>query len=361
MADANFVNRADIVGGPQLTTMNNIESQEITWLWPGRVPMGRITLLVGKPGEGKSYVSLDMAARISTGTPWPDGADCPRGSVILCSAEDDPADVIRPRLDAHRADVSRIVLLSGVKRLIGDEVQEGAFTLHDVACLEEALQQVPDCRMVVIDPIGSFIGGSTDAHRDNEVRAVLTPIARLAEKYGAAVLMVAHRRKGTSASADETAMGSRAFTGIARAVWHISRDPNVKTRRLMLPGKNNLAVEGSGLAFTITGQPVGAVVWERDPVRMSADEAMADENSQASGRDETEQSAAIEWLQSELADLAEHPVKDIRAAANEAGIGWRSVQRASAKLRVCRHRETFGGRMAWRLPKPASVTSESGA
>lgn len=209
--------------GPVLVCLADVAPREIKWLWPGRVPMGRITLLVGRPGEGKSFLTTDMAARITTGTPWPDRSDCPAGSVILISAEDDPGDTIRPRLDAHYADVRKVHLLSAVRRL-GEDGQpyEVLFTLADVAALETALKTLPDCRLIVVDPIGSFLGGDTDAHLDNEVRGVLAPVAKLAERYGPAVLVVAHRRKSAGSIADDLALGSRAFTGIARAVkWKL--------------------------------------------------------------------------------------------------------------------------------------------
>jgi putative DNA primase/helicase len=298
-----------------------------------------------------------MAARISTGTPWPDGTDCPSGSVILITAEDDPGDTIRPRLDAHRADVRNVHLLSAVRR-VGEDGQphEVLFTLADVAALETALKAVPDCRLIVVDPIGSFLGGDTDAHRDNEVRSVLAPVARLAEKYGAAVLVVAHRRKGVGSIADDLALGSRAFTGIARAVWHVTRDPENKARRLLLPGKNNLAPEGNGLAFAIVGDP-GAVAWERDPVEMSADDALALENGNSGnghkpGPDPEAQNQAADWLARELADFEEHPVRELKDAAKEAGLAWRTVQKASQRLGVKVHRATFGGGCVWRLLKP---------
>ena len=141
-------------------------------------------------------------------------------------------------------------------------------TLADVDAIEAALVKLPDCKLIVVDPIGSFLGGGTDAHRDNEVRGVLAPIAKLAEKYGPAVLVVAHRRKSAGALPMTWPLGSRAFTGIARAVWHLTRDNDNKVRRLLLPGKNNLAREGDGLAFSIIGEPP-RIVWERDPVAMS--------------------------------------------------------------------------------------------
>ncbi|MCL2647108.1 MAG: AAA family ATPase [Phycisphaerales bacterium] len=341
-----------------LTCMADVEPRDIQWLWPGRVPLGRITLLVGRPGEGKSFLTTDMAAHITTGTPWPDGSDCPAGSVILVSAEDDPGDTIRPRLDAHNANVRKVHLLSAVRRGGNDgQPYEVMFTLEDVTALESALKAVPDCRLIVVDPIGSFLGGGTDAHRDNEVRAVLAPVAKLAEKYGPAVLVVAHRRKGTGSVADDLALGSRAFTGIARAVWHLTRDKENKSRRLLLPGKNNLAPEGNGLAFHIVGAPA-SVAWEHDPVDMHADDALAQENGFGEdakpGPEPDAQNQAVDWLADELTDQQEHPVKDIQDAAKEAGLAWRTVQKASKRLNVKVHRTGFGGGYVWQLTKPAS-------
>ncbi|HRQ74695.1 MAG TPA: AAA family ATPase [Phycisphaerales bacterium] len=264
--------------GPVLRCLADIEPREVQWLWPGRVPLGRITLLVGRPGEGKSFLTTDMASRVSIGRMWPDGSACPDGSVILVSAEDDPADTIRPRLDAHGADVRRLHLLTTVRKCgEGGRLVEAMFTLEDLPALEAALMRHDDCRLLIIDPIGSFLGGRTDAHRDNEVRGILAPVAQLVERYGPAVLIVAHRRKSVGAIADDLAIGSRAFTGIARAVWHLTRDPNDKNRRLLLSGKNNLAPEGTGLAFDIGGIPA-AISWESSPVTMCADDALAAES-----------------------------------------------------------------------------------
>lgn len=341
--------------GPVLICMADVEPREVRWLWPGRVPLGRITLLVGRPSEGKSFLTIDMAARVTTGRTWPDGSECPAGSVILISAEDDPNDTIRPRLDTHDADVRKVHLLSAVRRMDEDgQAFEVMFTLADVAALEAALKTCPDCRLIVVDPIGSFLGGRTDAHRDNEVRGVLAPVAKLAEKYGPAVLVVAHRRKSAGSIADDLALGSRAFTGIARAVWHLTRDSDNKARRL-LPGKNNLVPEGVGLAFSIIGTP-GVVAWERDPVDMSADDALAVENNRKEGSKPGPEPEALnqaaEWLGAELADGLEHPVKTLRAEGQAAGLSWRSVQRASAKLGVKVTRPGFGEPCVWRLPAP---------
>jgi RecA-family ATPase len=158
---------------------SDINAVDVQWLWPGRIPVGRITLLVGLPGKGKSLVTIDAAARVSTGMPWPDGSNCPRGSAILITAEDNPNDTIRPRLDAAGADVSRVGLLSMLRRRdTNGRPIETPFTLADVAELEKELLRLPDCKLVVIDPVGAFLGGGVDAHRDNEVRAVLAQSRR---------------------------------------------------------------------------------------------------------------------------------------------------------------------------------------
>lgn len=349
--DAPIVDHS-VGGGPILTCMADVEPAEIKWLWPRRMPLGRITLLVGMPGEGKSFLTTYMAAQVSTESPWPDGGDCPSGSVILICAEDDPADTIRPRLDAHYADIRRVHLLAMVRK-IGDKGQqkETMFTLADLPALEAALKMHPDCKLVVVDPIGSFLGSRTDAHRDNEVRAVLAPVAKLAEKYGVAVVVVAHRRKSPGTIADDLALGSRAFTGIARAVWHLTHDADKKSLKLLLPGKNNLAPEGGGLAFTIGGQPP-AIRWEREPVAMSADDALAAENGNAKKKPGPEPAArnqAAEWLR-DLLHSGPMAAGKIRNEAKEAGYAWRTVQRATTDLGIKPYRDQFGGAWMWKLP-----------
>ncbi|MFQ5732842.1 MAG: AAA family ATPase, partial [Planctomycetaceae bacterium] len=329
--------------GPVLRCLADIEARPINWLWPRRIPAGRITLLVGRPGEGKSFLTCDLAARISTGTPWPDGSTCSRGSVLLVTAEDDPSDTIRPRLDAHHADVRRVHILTAVRHADENgDVTEVMFTLRDVAALEAALKTLPDCRLIVIDPIGSFLGGGTDAHRDNEVRSVLAPVAQLAEKYGVAVLVVAHVRKTLAAYADDMALGSRAFTGIARAVWHLTHDREHKLRRLLLPGKCNLAAQQTGLAFTIGGDPP-SLCWEREPVDLTADDRVAEDLRPKRGPDPEAQNEAQVFLRQALAD-GPRLVKDIRSEALDAhGIGKRTLDRAKKSIGVVAYRPEIPG------------------
>lgn len=343
-----------------LTCMANVKPCSVSWLWPGRIPLGRITLLAGRPGEGKSLLTTDMAARVTTGTPWPDGSDCPQGSVILISAEDDPADTIRPRLDAHHADVRRLHLLSAVRYTNDNGQHERMFSLADVSAIEIALAGLPDCKLVVVDPVGSFLGGRTDAHRDNEVRGVLAPIAALAERYGIAVLVVAHYRKTPGNFADDAVIGSRAFTGIARAVWHLTSDTDNKARRLLLPGKNNLAHGGAGLAFSITGE-TPRIVWEPDPVETNADEALAAENrshGSKPGPESQELKRALAYLESALANGPRQSNDLLDEWQNGYRGSQRTLRRAKQILDIESYHPKVSGPWWWRLPRKDAIETD---
>lgn len=362
---------AKIIRSAVLTCTADIEAKAVDWFWPKKIPQGRITVEVGRPGEGKSLLACDFAARASTGSDWPDGSACPKGSVIIISAEDDPADTIKPRLVAAGADCSKIHLLTAVRHQVeGEQPVEVLFTLADVAALEEALTRVADCKLVVVDPIGSYLGSKTDAHRDNEVRAILAPVAELAKKYGPAVLVIAHRRKASGTNADDLALGSRAFTGIARAVWHVSGDQNDPDRHYFLPGKNNLAAKGKGLAYRISGDPPH-IEWDGSEITMSADDALAEENMKgdSSGPAPVARKAAEDWLEEFLAggavlvgDKAKPEPGSIRHESDQAGFSWRTIRRASDELGVIKERCNFTKKFQWRLQKaccPSEVSNGS--
>jgi len=339
---------------PVLLCVDDVEETAIRWLWPGRVPLGRITMLVGRPGEGKSFLTTDMAAHVTRGRCWPDGTACPEGSVLLISAEDDPADTIRPRLRAHGADLTRVHLLSTVRRPDADgRPYETMFTLADLEALESAMAARPDCRLVVIAPLGSFLGGDTDAHRDNDVRSILVPVTMLAERHAVAVLVGAHRRKSFGPSADDLALGSRAFTAVARAVWHLTRDPENKARRLLLTGKSNIAPEQTGLAFTIDAEPGGlpSIRWESGAVDMTADDAIRRENGDADDRGATAVEQAVAWLRETLAEGA-LPSADVLARARAQGIRQRTLERAKEQLGVRSRRRGGQGNALWHYELP---------
>jgi len=261
---------------PALVCLADVAPQPIRWLWPGRIALGKPTLIVGDPGLGKSFLTLWLAAQITTGREWPDDplSVAPLGDAILLNAEDDAADTIRPRLDAAAADPSRVIALQGVRRIDpkGGPPALSLFTLHrDIPMLKAAIKKRPETKLVVIDPVSAFLG-DVDSHNNSEVRALLAPLAQLAAEEGVALVIVSHLNKSGMGKAVYRTTGSLAFPAAARAVWAVTRDQEDDKRRLFLPIKNNIAEDQGGLAFRIID---GALEWEPDPVAIRADEAMA--------------------------------------------------------------------------------------
>jgi putative DNA primase/helicase len=174
--------------------------------------------------------------------------------------------------------------------------------------------------------------------------------------------MVAHRRKSMGGSADDLALGSRAFTGIARTVWHLSRDCQNKQRRLLLPGKTNVGPEGSGLAFLIGGDP-SRIEWEPDPVVMSADDALeaeCDARERKPGPDAEVRGAAESWLRTELAK-GPRLTKELTAEWMDGhGGSRRTLERAKQSLAVEAFRKEVPGPWWWRLPDKDANQQEAG-
>lgn len=264
-------------GGLNIVRVSDVPAATVQWLWPGRVALGKLTLFAGDPGLGKSFVTLDMAARVTTGCEWPDvpGVRQPVGGVVLLSAEDDPSDTIRPRLEDAGADLSRVAIVRGVRR--GD--RHDHFSLRqDMPALELAINEMPACRLVVIDPVSAYLG-DTDSHANADVRGVLGPLSELAGRCGAAIVCVTHLNKSRDGPVMYRATGSIAFVAAMRSAWLFVRDRDDVTgqRCFMLHQKSNLAKPPPGLAFALTdaerrGHPV--VGWEREPVTITAEQAM---------------------------------------------------------------------------------------
>jgi putative DNA primase/helicase len=206
---------------PIVVSLADVKPLPISWLWFNRIPLGMLTLILGDPGLGKSFLTLYMAAKISTGGAWPDSGtpenNAPQGSVVILTAEDDLAHVVRPRLDALEADVSKIHALEGVK-IRDEENHEHCeyFNLQrDLPALQQAVRDQRNTKLVIIDPLSAYLGGRIDSHKDAEVRSVLRPLVELAEKCGVAVIGVTHLNKNASGKAVYRAMGSLAFLAAA--------------------------------------------------------------------------------------------------------------------------------------------------
>jgi hypothetical protein len=338
----------------------DIVAMQVFWLWGGRVAIGKLTIVAGEPGLGKSQLMCAIAAVVTTGDQWPGGeGTAPIGSVIILSAEDDAADTIKPRLEAARADVEKIFIVSAVHQVDG-KGRRGFNIQVDLELLEEAIKRIGDVRLVVIDPVSSYLG-KVDSHRNAELRAVLEPLGEMAARLGVAIVAITHLNKAGGSSANSRFIGSIAFVAAARAAFIVARDPDDAERRLFLPTKNNLGPEGSGLGFRIgTVETPGGilapmVMWDGVPVATTASEVLAggEQASGKSARDEAE-----EFLRSILA-LGPMAVKEIMAEAEGAGLAWRTVRRAKDRLDIQKHKSGTGG-WSWSRGKVATETPEDG-
>lgn len=330
----------------KIRTFSSIDPEPLRWLWPDRIPLGKLTVIAGDPGLGKSLLTIDIAARVSTGAVFPDGSPCELGNVIFLSAEDDAADTIRPRLDAAGADVSRVHLLDAVRNVTADgKSVETSFNLErDIDALEDAIRQT-GARLIVIDPISAYLGG-TDSHNNSAVRGLLLPLAALAGKYKVAVVAVTHLRKSAGAAIHRIAE-SLAFSAAARAAWGVAPDPDEELRQLFAPIKQNLGRAG-GLAYRIEApNDIARIAWEPGAVAVDVNAVMGGFESR---EDHSERSEAGDWLKDFLAE-GPRGAADVRNQARVVGLTWITVRRAADSIGIVKRK--MGGRGAgweWALP-----------
>jgi len=331
----------------------DVEPQPVRWLWPGRFPLGKLSLIAGEPGLGKSFLTLDMAARVSRGDGWPcnESARSEPGGVVLLSAEDDISDTIVPRLIAAHADRSRIRVMRALYRSepsrgTGAEKPLPFNLLEHVPLLEKLIRRVAPCKLVIVDPVSAFLG-TTDSHNNSEVRSALAPLSSMAAHNGVAVVAVTHLNKGQG-SALNRVIGSIAFTAAARAAYVVTRDEDDPARRLMLPAKNNLSRDQDGFAYRLAGDPVAHVEWEAVPVAMSADEAVGQQR-RTRGPEPDARRDAEAWLLDFLT-LRPKPASKVFDAAKAHGHTQATTRQAEAALDIKSSKENFDGPWVWILP-----------
>lgn len=350
----------------------DVEPQPVDWLWPGWLAAGKLHLIGGAPGTGKTTVAIGLAAIVSQGGRWPDSSRAHAGSVVIWSGEDDDADTLNPRLRAAGADTSRV-------RTVGRVVDGGESypfdPSRDLDTLRDALRALPDVRLLVIDPVVSAVSG--DSHKNAEVRRGLQPLVDLAGELGCAVLGITHFSKGTSGRDPlERITGSLAFGALARVVLVTAKqdaDGDRPARRVLLRAKCNIGPDGGGFAYELLQEPLpdfpnveaSRAVWG-EAVEGTAREVLAD--AEAQGEEVEDRRDAASWLH-QLLSGGPLSAKQIKRQADEAGHAWRTVQRAMRIAGVESKRSGFGEPALWRLVNRASPStvapfaphSESGA
>jgi putative DNA primase/helicase len=357
-----------VVGGRRLEVRvaSRIAPEPVTWIWPGRLALGKLTVIAGDPGLGKSQVLISAASTISTGGQWPCGEGAsPQGSVIILSAEDGDADTTVPRLMAAGAILNRVHIVSSVCDLSG--AGRRTFNLEaDLNLLDRTIDALRDVLAVIIDPVSAYMG-KVDTHNNSEVRGVLERVAELATRKHVAVLVSTHITKSNVGRALHRFIGSIAFVAAARTAFLVAEDPDDPGRRLFLHAKNNLAPRQPGLAFRL-GQSfvvddilASSVAWESGHVGHTADEVLGARR----GEGETAKDDAVEFLRTILAggpvSVAELE-REARAACllGEQSIGQSKPFRSARKvLAVVSRKLGMAEGWVWELPKMPATAEDA--
>lgn len=325
----------------------DVKPEKVSWLWPARVPFGKLTLIEGDPGLGKSTTTTEVAARLSRGDALPGGEPTEPMTSLFVTYEDGLADTIKPRIIAAGGDDTRVYALEGAAF---DNQPEHMISIPgDVEALKKAIQ-VYDVRFVVIDPLGAAFSTDKDSHKDSDARSALAPLARMAEETNCAVVIVRHLNKSTSGRAITAGGGSIGFAGAARSVLAVHADPTNPEGRILAVVKNNLAKHAPSLAFGLedTGDGCARIVW-RGESDLSAEQLTA---SRAAQSDEEDDASEIDlWLREYLSE-GERDRKDVLRNGKEAGFVERTIDRAKRRIGVTTKMSGFGAakRSIWSMP-----------
>ena len=325
--------------GLVITRLSAVEPEPVAWIWQGYVPLGKVSMLDGLPDLGKSTIAVDLASRVTTGAGMPDGStsglDAP-AAVVLFTAEDGLADTVRPRVDAAGGDPERVHVVRAVvvANRAGKPIERWPTLADDLGALEATVLDL-GARLVIVDVLMAYLGTETNSYRDQDMRAVLSPLAAMAERVGCAVVLLRHPTKGMNPDPVLAGGGSIGIVGAARVGLLVAFDPDDQAppnerRRLLAVSKCNIAPKAPTMAYRIV-QDAGALVarisWEgttehrAEQLTASAIGKRADSNATEVARE----------LMEDLPMLA----PDAHEQCRLAGLSHEAVLRALKRLGGC--------------------------
>lgn len=316
------------------TRFSQIEPKPIRWLWKPWLARGKLAILDGDPGVGKSLLTIDLAARLSRGDVLPDGAKLDRKHITaFLAAEDDAADTLRPRAEAAGANLDRLVTVAGP--------ENGPLRIPDD--LHQISRRVgfEQADLLIIDPVVAFLPRSVAVSSDQCVREALSSLSRFAQGFDCAVLLIRHLRKASSANALHRGAGSMGFIASCRTGLLAAKDPADPARGILALTKSNLGEDPPALGYRILTNDSGlATVQWTGPAPLTAN----DLGITPASLSQLERAAT--WLMEQL-ESGPRPAADLYALAASAGIPERTLRRAGKSLGLRTERGVTAGRSGW--------------
>ena len=334
---------------------SDVEPAAVDWLWHGWLAAGKLHLIGGAPGTGKTTIATALAATVTIGGRWPDGTRAEAGDVVIWSGEDDNADTLNPRLRAAGADMRRVHVVGGV---VEDGQAYPFDPARDMDALRDALRSLPSVRLIVVDPVVSAVAG--DSHKNAEVRRGLQPLVDLAGELRCALLGVTHFSKGTSGRDPvERITGSLAFGALARLVMVAAKqdaESDRPERRVLLRAKSNIGPDGGGFVYSLEqgeldGYPgivASRALWG-EVVEGSARELLAEAEAVDGDRSATDE--AMDWLRVTL-ESGPMPAGEVLKLAKLSGLTDKALRTGRERLGIKPKRDGFGpgSSVKWALP-----------
>ena len=342
--------RVVLVRGTDLTP------EPVRWLWSNWLALGKLHILAGAPGQGKTTIALAMAATVTIGGRWPDGSHSDKGNILIWSGEDDPADTLLPRLLAAGADRARCHFIQGTRDKDGGI--QPFDPARDLPGLRQAIAEIGGIRLLVVDPVVSAVTG--DSHKNTEVRRALQPLVDLAAACNCAVLGITHFAKGGQGTDPaQRVVGSVAFTAVARIVMvaaKVKRDDEGRDTRILARGKSNIGPDDGGFEYhleqrePIPGIPASCIAWGK-VVEGTARELLTDPDEPQ----QEDTSDAAEMLRAELDSVLWTSSDEATKPLKAAGFSKKQIWQASKKLGVTRKKDGMKGGWLWRLRDATDV------